>query len=79
MLSTSSVYDFAMLGLIDQVKMYLDSGFDINTQNDAGNTIAHIAVANGHQEILQLCLNSGYDVNIKNENGNTIDDMPKVN
>lgn len=79
LLTELDIYGLAMLGDIDGVQDYLDSGFDINKKapDKQGNTVAHIAVAFGQHEILQLCLDRGYDVDIKNNNGERISKIKK--
>lgn len=46
-------------------KMIEEGGYDINDQDNAGNTALHEAALQGHIEIVELLIENGADVNIK--------------
>lgn len=45
--------------------MIEEGGYDINDQDNAGNTALHEAALQGHIEIVELLIENGADVNIK--------------
>ena len=61
----------AAAGQISAVKMLLDMGFDINTQNFQKCTPLHLACFNGQDVVVHELLESGANPNIPNENGCT--------
>lgn len=56
---------------IQQVKLLLDQGFDINSKNHDGCTALHIAAYRGHQDIIELLLKRGADTFLKDKDGYT--------
>ncbi|MCJ1430169.1 Ankyrin-2 [Sticta canariensis] len=52
-------------GHIEIVKLLLNTGADINFENEHGNTALHLAVEENHLEIVKLLLNAEADVGIK--------------
>ena len=56
---------------IESIKNYIDSGYDLNIQNNNGNTALIIATINDHIEIVKLLLNAGADIDKQNNYGYT--------
>ena len=54
----------AAAGEIEQVKLLISEGADVNVKNDEGLTPLHYAAFKGHKEIVELLLAHGADVNI---------------
>ena len=48
---------------VKSIKNYIDSGYDLNKQNNAGNTILIYATIYNNIEIVKLLLNAGADIN----------------
>lgn len=53
------------------INLLIKKGININTQNDKGNTLLHIAAFNAHVDVLKLLIEKGADTNLKNKKGNT--------
>ena len=60
---TGSIYSAAQVGDIDSIKGLLDAGADVNKKSSNGEFILHIAVGEGHEEIVRLIIANGGDVN----------------
>jgi len=58
-----------MKGHIKIVELLIDNGANVNTVDNKGNTVLHLASTNG--QIVQLLIDKGADVNAKNNNGET--------
>ena len=57
---------------INRVKELLESGVDVNSQTEYGDTPLHVACEKNKIEIVKLLLqNSNIDVNVEDEYGNT--------
>ena len=57
---------------IESIKNYIDSGYDLNIQNDVGgDTTLIYATSNNKIEIVKLLLNVGADIDKQNNRGNT--------
>ena len=73
----TSIHDAAAVGDIEAVKQLLSGGADVNakdTDDAIGMTPLHFAVANSHNEIVEMLLvNAG--VNVKTGNGLTALDL----
>ena len=54
---------------IEIIKLLIEKGAKVNTQNDFGETPLHIATYWGHQNIVKLLVENGSDVNIKDKDG----------
>ena len=67
----SPMHAAAAAGQVGAVKMLLDMGFDINTQNAQKSTPLHLACFNGQDVVVHELLEHGADTNIPNENGST--------
>ncbi len=56
---------------IESVKKYIDSGYDLNIQNNDGNTPLILTTYNYNSEIVKLLLNAGADVDKQDNDGYT--------
>jgi len=66
-----TVFSQVRHGRLKRVEESLRLGFDINTEDDKGNTILITAVQNNHRKMLDLILNRGGTINHVNAHGNT--------
>lgn len=76
-ISKGDVHLLVALGDIESIKTFLDRGFDINSKNSMGNTLAHIAIEFNKATIFQLCVDRNADFNIKNNEGKTVLELLK--
>jgi len=67
----SELHVAARKGNIINVMTLLEGEFDINNQNEDGNTALHVSARNGHSNIVEILLSRGIDMNIKNEGDET--------
>jgi cytohesin len=58
------LHQAAANGEIEQVKLLISEGVEVNVKNNAGLTPLHCAAREGHKEIVELLLAHGADVNI---------------
>ena len=58
-------------GRLKRVEESLRNGFDVNSEDEKGNTLLLVACQNGHRKMLDLLLNRMADINHQNSNGNT--------
>ncbi|MFC1763443.1 ankyrin repeat domain-containing protein [Planctomycetota bacterium] len=58
----------ASQGDIAAVEHWLAQGGDVNTKNEAGETLLRIALRKGHQDIIQLLEKHGADINAEIQN-----------
>ena len=56
---------------VKSIKNYIDSGYDLNKQNNVGNTALILATENNNIEIVKLLLNAGADTDKQDNFGNT--------
>ena len=56
---------------IESIKNYIDSGYDLNIQNNYGYTPLIYATAHNKIKIVELLLSAGADINKQNNSGNT--------
>ncbi len=66
-----SLFDLIEVGKTDLVKKKIESGADVNINDDNGNTPLYYASRNRHTEIVKLLFDHGADVNTKNNVGDT--------
>lgn len=63
--------DFIWLSSIDEIKINLSNGYDINCVDIRGDTILHAAAARGDLNLVQFLLKQGAQVDIVNRDGET--------
>ena len=54
-------------GNLRTVKQLLQNGMNVNCRHDFGWNALHVAVINGHRDIIKLLVDEGADVNVKDE------------
>ena len=52
-------------GDIEQVKLLISQGADVNTKNNAGQTLLHIACRSGNKEVVEFLIDQGANINSK--------------
>lgn len=63
--SVYNIFDYCCLGNLNKVKEIINSNKDlINSMNDKGKTLLHIAAKYGYYDICKFLVDSGIDVNI---------------
>jgi ankyrin repeat protein len=67
----SSLEYWACVGRLDQVKLELQQGADVNHADESGYTALHAAAENNHVEIVRLLLEHGANRLAKVETGET--------
>jgi len=68
---TMTVFSQVRHGRLKRVEESIRLGFNINTEEEKGNTILMCAVQNNHRKMLDLILNRGGTINHRNTSGNT--------
>ena len=69
----SEIHEACEAGDIDQVKKLLSNNKELlNTPDDRGSMPLHIAVINGHDELVKLLIEQGADLNAVNGRGNNM-------
>ncbi len=68
---TKSIYYAASTGDIEQVKVHISKGTDVNEKTTTGDTALHYAARHNHNDVAELLIKKGADVNAKNKNGDT--------
>ena len=67
-----SLHEAALLGNMEVVRQYIDSGADLNEKDPAGGgNPLHTAASFGQTEVVLALLNAGIDVNYINNEGST--------
>ncbi len=66
-----TLHDAARGGDVDQVKLLLSKGADVNLRNRMNWTPLHTAVQNRKHEVIELLIAEGADINAKNNRGLT--------
>lgn len=61
----------AIRGFDTTVRLLLESGAEVDAQNEEGETALHIAAETGYGGVLQILLEKGADVTVKNQAGET--------
>ena len=65
------IFTYILNNDVKSVKNYIDSGYDLNIQNDNGHTPLNRAVEYNNIEIVKLLLNAGADIDKQNNYGYT--------
>jgi len=68
---TKSLQQAAADGDIEQVKLNLSQGADINAKDNTGRTALHRATYEGHADVVRLLIDRGADVNARNRSQRT--------
>ncbi len=68
---SKSLHRAAATGDIDQVKLLISKGTDVNEKTTTGDTALHYAARHNHNDVAELLIKKGADVNAKNKNGDT--------
>lgn len=74
---TTSLGGFGMIfsrarhGRLNDVQTALDGGMNVNSRDNMGNTLLHIACQNGNKKLVKMLLRRHADINTANTNGNT--------
>ena len=66
-----SLHEAAADGDIEQVKLLISKGADINSKDKGGNIPLHYAVKAGKIEVVQLLIEAGADINVKDNRDRT--------
>jgi ankyrin repeat protein len=66
-----SIHLAAYIGSFAKVKSLIERGTDPNSRNKDGDTVLHLAVSGGHNDIAGLLIDSGANPNTKNRMGQT--------
>jgi len=64
------VFSQARHGRLTRLEVSLDNGFDVNKEDDQGNTLLMVAVQNGHRKMMHFLIQRGASVDHVNRNGN---------
>jgi ankyrin repeat protein len=70
-LTTNVLVCASLLGNKNFIKLLIESGADINGQDERGETALTIAVKNGNTELVELLIEKGAEINGKNKDGET--------
>jgi ankyrin repeat protein len=65
-------------GHLEVVKLLVESGVEVATQDKSGNQAIHFASCGGHQAIIEWLVSHGADINAKNSKGKQPLDMAYV-
>jgi ankyrin repeat protein/beta-lactamase regulating signal transducer with metallopeptidase domain len=68
---TKSLHQASADGDIEQVKLHLSQGADVNAKDRRGRTALHRAAYEGHADVVKLLIDRSADVNAKDKWGNT--------
>jgi len=66
-------------GLYHEVQVALEDGFDVNTQNEDGNTALHIGTSNYDEELVKVIMPFDPDMKIENKWGYSVTSLLKDN
>ena len=62
---SKSFYQAAADGDIEQVKLNLSQGAEINSTDNRNRTALHLAAQGGHSDVIKLLIERGADINVK--------------
>ena len=62
---------------LDAIKLFVESGADVNDVNDAGNTALHYAAQTGSTRIVEFLASKGARLDVQNYQGKTPLDLAK--
>lgn len=68
---TDEIDNAALNGNIEIVKKYVEKGFDVNTQNQGGQTLLMLAGFNGHTDICEYLIKNGIHIETRDSDGRT--------
>ena len=66
---TKSLQQAAADGDLEQIKLHISLGADVNAKTNKGLTPIYVAIGKGHKQAVELLIASGADVNAKTESG----------
>jgi hypothetical protein len=66
-----SILEIVENGDLDNLKVALENGADINIKNSLGQTPLHIAAIKNDKDIAELLINNGAKIEVKDNNGET--------
>jgi ankyrin repeat protein len=58
-------------GYLETLRVFLDSGFDVNIKQTYGYTLLHIAAQDGESEVIELLAKRGAGINARDDSGAT--------
>lgn len=68
----NSLLHLAVLnGSIEQIKLLLSKGMDINLRNRRGESVLHMAISKGHTQMIPFLISQGIDINVTENEGDT--------
>jgi len=70
-INATPLHDAAKKGNLEEIKLLLQQGVDVNAKDKEGITPLYLAAGQGHLEVAKLLIKKGAKINIKNESGNT--------
>ena len=65
------IFSRARHGRLDEVQKALDDGMDVNSRDNHGSTLLHVACQNGNKKLVKALLRRHADINAINKSGNT--------
>jgi len=65
------IFSRARHGRLTEVQLALDEGMGVNSCDNHGNTLLHVACQNGNKKLAKMLLRRHADINATNKNGNT--------
>ena len=68
---TKSIYYAASVGDIEQIRLHIAKGSDVNEKTTTGDTALHYAVRHGREDVAKLLIANGAHVNEKTTTGDT--------
>jgi ankyrin repeat protein len=68
---TKTLYQAVFDGDIEQTKLNISQGADINEKTRDGQTLLHVALSYGHTSVAKLLIDEGVDINATDKSGKT--------